>query len=74
MQNIVVYGKPHCSQCNMVKAKLNQKNKEYTYIDIEKDTMTKAQELQAEGKLIETMLPIIMLGNEQISHRQLNTI
>lgn len=76
MQNdsIFVYGKNNCGQCNIIKNKLTNMNIPFQYVCDEDVALQKARELQEKDQLIELTMPIIIKGDRQISHAQINSL
>jgi glutaredoxin len=74
MQEIFVYGKEHCGQCNVIKNKLTNMKVPFQYVCDESITMNKARELLDKDLLIEMTMPIIIKGEKQIAHKDLEAL
>jgi len=68
---IKVYGKPNCDNCIKIKNLLDEKGKNFEYIDNEKETTNKALELRKEGRLIEMTAPLVIIDGVQVKHADL---
>lgn len=63
MIRYVVYGKPGCSPCQQVKMHLDQRMKQYLYIDITQMDEEEFQKFMARGH---KTVPQVYLGEELI--------
>lgn len=69
-KEIVVYTKPGCSQCGMLKMWLNAKKVEF----VEKDIL---EDEEAYNKIVDTgrmSLPVLEINNEFVDYQEYNDI
>lgn len=68
--SVIVYSKPNCSKCKMLKRWLSLKNVDYVEIDI-------LENEQGYNKIIEagrSSLPVLEINNEFVDYNEYNDI